>query len=193
MKARASTPPPIRCELGRVGLKRVVRGPKETKILKRHDRQATPEIADRLAQRRPLRAGGLQQAYFVFLDEDEIAVLICSDTAFGCRFAQVIERPKSLPVTVQNSGPFFRAGEAGAFEVGRGSGERVLHGSAMGSRSLRGHRNAKNIYAQAVHSQVPKRVTVSVRKGKGTGGYNRPGLAPGKAQILTLDSPRLLP
>lgn len=60
----------------------------------------------------------LLKTYFVFGDEDESAVFICSDTALGCCLAQLIERPKSLPVTVQNNGPPFRAGEAGAGEAG---------------------------------------------------------------------------
>jgi hypothetical protein len=72
------------------------------------------------------------------LGEDEAAVLMCCERAFGCFFAQLIERPKSLPVTVQNSGPSFRAGEAGAFELGGVSGERVGcgHGSAMTQRRV---------------------------------------------------------
>ena len=76
-------------------------------------------------ERSPLAAGQLQQAYFVFLGEDESAVFICCDSALGCRLAQLIERPKSLPVTVQNSGPSCRVGEAGAGEAGVSSGEGV--------------------------------------------------------------------
>jgi len=132
----------------------------EAKILKRNDWQAAPKIPDRLAQCRPRRIGQFEQAYFVFLDEDEIAVFICADTAFFCFFAQLIERPKSLPVTVQNSGLPSRAGEAGTVEVGFLSGERVLewHDSAMRPKSGCPTRNAKDFCAQAVHNSSPRPV-----------------------------------
>ncbi len=157
-------------QLHRVGLERVLHLRAETEILQTHQRQRGPEVPDGLAQGGPFAAGHLQQAYFVFLGEDESAVFICCDRALGCFFAQLIERPKSLPVTVQNSGPSFRAGEEGAFEEGFSSGEGVwgLHLSVTRPRSRRPRPNAKTIYTQGVHSGNRRRES------------NDPGLAEGQ-------------
>ena len=110
---------------GGVGFKRIVGLRAETVVLEPHQGQRGPELPDGPAQFSPAVLRQLQQAYFVRFGEDESAVVICRDRALGCFFAQLIERPKSLPVTVQNSGPPFRPGETGAFEVGGVSGERV--------------------------------------------------------------------
>ena len=76
-----------------VGLERIVDFRAEAERLERDDRQRGAKRADGFAERGPLAAGGLEQAYFVFREEDEIAVLICADTALPCRFDQLIERP----------------------------------------------------------------------------------------------------
>jgi len=105
-----------------VGLKGVVRLRIEAEILEPHQRQGAAEGADGVAQLGPARLGRFEQAYFVALGEDERAVFICSDSALGCFFAHLIERPKSLPVTVQNRVPGFAAGEPEAFEECLSSG-----------------------------------------------------------------------
>ena len=61
--------------------------------LERDDRQCRAKGPDRFAQCGPLTARRLEEAYFVFGEADEIAVLICADTALPCRFDQLIERP----------------------------------------------------------------------------------------------------
>ena len=127
------------------------------------------EFPNGFAQRGPFTAAGFQEAYFVFREADDIEVFICSDAALPRRLDQLIERPKSLPVTVQNSGPSFRAGETGAGEVGGVSGKRVflLHDSAMRPRSRPPRPNAKTICPQVVHTGNPRRES------------NRPRLAAG--------------
>ncbi|MEJ1971173.1 MAG: hypothetical protein WDM96_01185 [Lacunisphaera sp.] len=45
--------------------------------------QLAPKRPDRVTQGSPIAAGEFEQAYFVFADEDESAVVICSDTALA--------------------------------------------------------------------------------------------------------------
>ena len=106
----------------------VERDPGDGPVRKRQEPAKSP---DRLTQPAPRLAGGFQQTYFVFREDEEVAVLICLDTTFSCDFDQLIERPKSLPVTTQKSGPFFGVGEFGAAETGRKSSEGVLHASSL--------------------------------------------------------------
>ena len=107
----------------------------ETKILQWTQRQQTAELPDGITEGRPFAAGCLQQAYFVFFEEDEIAVRICAETALGCRRAEASERFQSSLVIVLKSASFDRAGEAPTLEEGGFAGELVLHGSAIYGRS----------------------------------------------------------
>jgi hypothetical protein len=76
--------------------------------------------------------GGFEEAYFVFGEEDEIAVRICAETAFlRCR-PEAMERFQSSLVIVLKTASFGRAWELPALDTGRETGEGVfLHGSLM--------------------------------------------------------------
>ncbi|HWL15568.1 MAG TPA: hypothetical protein VNR00_08185 [Opitutus sp.] len=100
--------------------------------MQRHD--VTPR-ADCIAERSPFAAGAFQQTYFVFGKEDEIAVRICAETAFGCRRAEASERRQSSLVIVLKSGSLVRARERAPADAGELSGEGIVHGSAMAAPS----------------------------------------------------------
>ena len=146
----AADPP----EFVAVDLKGVLDLGTEAKHLKGDNRQVPAEGPDGLAQRGPFTPRGLQEAYFVFREADNIEVFICSDAALPRCLDQLIERPKSLPVTVQNKGPPFRAGEAGAGEAGRSAGEGVwfLHASAMRPRS-RSRARTQKLFARRLFTR----------------------------------------
>ena len=107
------------------------------KILQPVQRQPRAKIPNRIAQRGPGPAGGFEQAYFVFREEDEIAVRICSETAFFCRRAETSERFQSSLVIVLKSGALVRAREDAALDAGGFSGEGIAHESAMPERRFR--------------------------------------------------------
>ena len=118
----------------RVGLlERILRGGVETEILQPVQRQPGPQSADRRAELTPLRRRALQQRYFVFGEEDEVAVRVRmrSEIAFFCCRAEASERFQSSLVIVLKTAPLFRAGEEPTAEAGRSSGEGVLHASLM--------------------------------------------------------------
>ena len=104
---------------------------RKPKIFEGPQRQQRPQFADRRAKRRPRAAGAFEQAYFVFSEEDEIAVRICADTAFGCRRAEASERRQSSLVIVLKVASGLVAREGAALDTGDLAGEVVLHGSAM--------------------------------------------------------------
>ena len=104
---------------------------RKAKILQRSQRHQAAQVPDRRTEPRPLVARGLEQAYFVFGEEDEIAVRICAETAFGCRRADAIERRQSSLVIVLKIASRFGPREEAALDAGELAGEVVLHGSAM--------------------------------------------------------------
>ena len=65
------------------------------------------------------------------VEEDEIAVRICAETAFGCCRAEAMERRQSSLVIVLKTAPLFCAGEPATAEAGDESGEGVLHASSF--------------------------------------------------------------
>ena len=109
-----------------------------------------PEVSNRIAEGGPFTPGGFKETYFVFLEEDEIAVRICAETALGCRRAEASERFQSSLVIVLKSASFDRTGEVTALEERGLSGELVLHGSAMGETSAGSARLAKGFCRQVI-------------------------------------------
>ena len=73
--------------------------------------EAVPQGPYGAAQGRPFGPRALKQAHFVFFEEDEIAVRICSEIAFGCSLAKSSERFQSALVIVLKSGSDWRARE----------------------------------------------------------------------------------
>ena len=109
-------------------LERILLGRREAEVRQsERSGRSAPKGADGPAERGPLGAGALQQDHFVFCEEDEIAVRICSETAFGCRLAESSERFQSSPVIVLKSGSPGRVREGWAADAGGLSGEGVLH------------------------------------------------------------------
>ena len=134
-------------------LQRVFRRRRKSEILQCAQRQQRAPRADRLTQRRPLRPGGLEQAYFVFREEDEIAVRICAETAFDCRRAEASERFQSSLVIVLKSGPVVRVREGAAADAGGLSGEGIfLHESAMRETSVAADSNATPLCRQVIRT-----------------------------------------
>jgi len=115
--------------------KGVFRGGQKTEIVKRPEGEKGAEGADGLTQGGPFGPGPLEETYFVFLEEDEIAVRICAETAFGRRRAESSERFQSSLVIVLKSDSFGNAEERAPPETGRLAGEGVLHGSLMSETS----------------------------------------------------------
>jgi hypothetical protein len=139
----------------RIGfLEGVFRDRGEAEIFQRTERQAVAEGADGGAERSPFGPGGLKQAYFVFREEDEIAVRICAETAFGCRRAEASERFQSSLVIVLKSGSFDRSREELPVDEGGLAGEVVLHGSAMRGTSVRCAGNATGFCRQIIRSRA---------------------------------------
>ena len=114
-------------------------------------RQQLPPGADRVTQRGPLATGRLEQAYFVFREEDEIAVRICADTAFFCRRAEASERFQSSLVIVLKSGSVGRAREGAALDAGVFSGEGIVHESAA-AQLRRSRREKQRVFSSAQSS-----------------------------------------
>src|SRR5690606_179869 len=104
----------------------------KTEHIERRQRHERAPRANRFAEGGPFAAAALEQAYFVFREEDEIAVRICAETAFGCRRAEASERFQSSLVIVLKSGASFRVREAAPADAGGFSGEGIVHESAMG-------------------------------------------------------------
>src|SRR5205085_10606197 len=98
---------------------RIVRVGRETEIVEPVQRQQRAPGANRIAERGPFAAGAFEQAYLVFREDDEIAVRICSETAFFCRRAEASERFQSSLVIVLKSGSVFGAREGAAADAGR--------------------------------------------------------------------------
>src|SRR5690606_3735379 len=135
----------------RIGfLERVFRFGGKPEILQPVQGQLPAKIADGPAQRGPFAAGAFEQAYFVFGEEDEIAVRICSETALRCRRAEASERFQSSLVMVLKSASFGRAGELAPAEESGLAGEGVLHGSAMRATSARPGDLAKGFCRQLI-------------------------------------------
>jgi hypothetical protein len=114
----------------------------EPKVIEPVQREQRTKRADRRAQFRPLGTGAFEQRYFVFGEEDEVAVRVRmrSEIAFFCCRAEVSERFQSSLVIVLKTGAWFRAGEDAALDAGVFSGEGVLHGR---SRDMRGPSRAR--------------------------------------------------
>jgi hypothetical protein len=115
-------------------------------------RKAGPQFPDGPAERRPFGARALEQDYFVFRKEDEIAVRICSEIAFGCRLAKSSERFQSALVIVLKSGSLGRVREEAAADAGGLSGEGILHESAMRETSAAAHLNATPVCRQVIRT-----------------------------------------
>ena len=133
-------------------LQRVFDPGRETEILQAAQRRRRAPAANRVAQRGPLGARAFEQAYFVFGEEDEIAVRICSETALGCRRAEASERRQSSLVIVLKSGSFDGTGEVTPAEPGGLAGEEVLHDGSVDMRatSRPSPAMAKRFYGQVV-------------------------------------------
>jgi hypothetical protein len=116
----------------------------KAEVIEPVQREQRAKRADRRAQFRPLGTGAFEQRYFVFGEEDEVAVRVRmrSEIAFFCCRAEVSERFQSSLVIVLKTGALFRAGEGAALDAGDFSGEDIEHAAsadAMRTVTLAAH------------------------------------------------------
>jgi hypothetical protein len=132
-------------------LERILHVGGKTEIFQPPQRQKRAPRPNRIAQPGPFRARRLEQDYFVFLEEDEIAVRICAETAFFCCRAKTSERRQSSLVIVLKSGSFLEAREGAPADAGGLSGKGVLHDLSddMRARSIPPRAKAKTFPSHA--------------------------------------------